>query len=307
MLNDLLAPHAGISVGAALLTAFLLGLLHGVTPDEHTWPITLSYALGGFSSRRGLQAGVLFSAAFAVQRAIASLLAYLALARLFGSQGFNIAVDLAVGLVMAASGVYILRLGRELHLTEWLERWMHRLLRVVAQDRPDGSLPVEARPVPVRLVLIHGFVAGWGTGAFAIIIYTVLAPAMPNAGMALLPGLLFGLGTMVMQGAAGAAFGAWMHRRNLGERAMSYVAHAVSGNTLFFGGLLFALWGAIQLGLPGVAATLDRGISTGIPVPNLDSVSPGLVVVAAVFVVAAWSFVRSVRHVQREQLAEEVR
>jgi hypothetical protein len=25
-----------------LLTALLLGLVHGVTPDEHTWPITLA-------------------------------------------------------------------------------------------------------------------------------------------------------------------------------------------------------------------------------------------------------------------------
>ena len=36
-----------------LATSFLLGIVHGVTPDEHTWPITFSYAVGGYSTRRG--------------------------------------------------------------------------------------------------------------------------------------------------------------------------------------------------------------------------------------------------------------
>ena len=43
------------ALGANLLKAFLLGLLHGVTPDEHTWPIVFSYAIGGYSTWRGLR------------------------------------------------------------------------------------------------------------------------------------------------------------------------------------------------------------------------------------------------------------
>jgi hypothetical protein len=69
--------HATFAVD--LLTAFLLGIVHGITPDEHTWPITFSYAVGGYSSRRGLRARLTFSLAFAVQRALASELAYLGL------------------------------------------------------------------------------------------------------------------------------------------------------------------------------------------------------------------------------------
>ena len=45
-LTDPLAVHAGAGLAGLLLSAFLLGVLHGVTPDEHTWPITLSYAIG---------------------------------------------------------------------------------------------------------------------------------------------------------------------------------------------------------------------------------------------------------------------
>ncbi len=47
---DLWSPHHGLSFGMVVLTAFLLGVVHGVTPDEHTWPITFSYAIGSFSA-----------------------------------------------------------------------------------------------------------------------------------------------------------------------------------------------------------------------------------------------------------------
>lgn len=36
---DLWSPHHGLSFGIVIVTAFLLGVVHGVTPDEHTWPI----------------------------------------------------------------------------------------------------------------------------------------------------------------------------------------------------------------------------------------------------------------------------
>ena len=65
-----------VSFTVDLLTAFLLGIVHGVTPDEHTWPITFSYAVGGYSTRRGLRAGLLFSLAFAIQAGLASELAH---------------------------------------------------------------------------------------------------------------------------------------------------------------------------------------------------------------------------------------
>jgi hypothetical protein len=44
-----------------LLTLFyssLFGLLHGILPDEHTWPITFSYAIAGGSGKDGMQAGL---------------------------------------------------------------------------------------------------------------------------------------------------------------------------------------------------------------------------------------------------------
>jgi hypothetical protein len=303
--TDPLAVQAGAGLAGLLLTAFLLGVLHGVTPDEHTWPITLSYAIGAASGRRGMQAGLLFSAAFTVQRAIASELAFLALAPVLASGSLNAAIDLVVGLVMAVSGAYILRRGRELHLTEGLERSLHRLLRVAEHDETDGRLAVGGAPVPLRMTLVHGFVAGWGTGAFAIIIYTKIAPAMPNAAVAFLPGLLFGLGTMLVQAAAGAAIGAWMRSRGLGAAALTYVGRSVAGNTLLYGGLLFAAWGLFALLFPGPAALLDQGLPTGIGIPNLGSVNAGLLLVAVIVLgIAGGSFVRALRRARAMVPAE---
>jgi hypothetical protein len=305
---DLFATNAAGGMLGVLVTAFLLGVLHGVTPDEHTWPITVSYAIGAASGRRGMQAGLLFSAAFTLQRAIASELAFLALAPVLASGVLNSWIDLLVGVVMAVSGLYILRKGRELHLTEGLERFLHRVLHVGPSDGTDGLPAGDDRPIPLRMTLVHGFVAGWGTGAFAVIIYTVLAPAMPNAAVAFLPGLLFGVGTMLVQAAAGFTLGAWMRRRQLGEAAMNYVSRAVAGNTLLYGGLLFAAWGFVSLLFPTMADTLDQGLPTGIPIPNLDSVNAGLILVAIVVaIIAAGSFVRALRRVRALAPAEVTR
>ncbi|HZT53207.1 MAG TPA: hypothetical protein VE995_02375 [Gaiellaceae bacterium] len=301
-------PFATIAIGGggALASALGLGLLHGLTPDEHTWPITMSYALGGFSGRRGLHAALLFSAAFTAQRALASELAYFALAGLLMNAGFNAGVDLAVGLLMAVSGAYILHLGREPHLTESLERRLHRLLCRRGCREGHGVALVGAAAVPLRMTLVHGFVAGWGTGPFALVIYTVLAPAMGSPALAFLPGLLFGLGTMAMQGVFGAAVGAWMRARRLGGDALARLARVVSGAALAYGGLLFTVWGSFALALPGPARRVEQGIPTGIPLPGLDHLGAGLALVLAVLAIVAWAFRRGARPLTHRPSASPV-
>src|SRR5262249_14936164 len=158
--------HVNLSVD--LLTAFLLGLVHGITPDEHTWPITFSYAVGGYSTRRGLRAGLIFSAAFTVQAALASELAHLGLAGWVTSDPFAGVIYVIVGVVMTAGGFYVTGPGALPHL------------HLPGFDRLHGQLhqPRELKP---WMPAVHGFIAGWGLDAFSAIIYTTLAPAMPSA------------------------------------------------------------------------------------------------------------------------------
>lgn len=266
---------AGMSIALALVLAFLLGVIHGITPDEHTWPITFNYAIGSYSMRGGLKAGLLFSAAFTLQRAIASELAYFALADFLKGALWNFSIYIVVGLVMAASGHYVLKKGHAPHLFEG--------------HRETGA----ATAMPSYMPLVHGFIAGWGTGAFALIIYTVLAPVMRSPYLAFLPGLLFGLGTMVMQMILGALFGAWMARRRLDDAARAFVARTTAGRTLRLAGAAFVLAGIVGLVYPALD---DMSFETGIRIHNLAHLGLGFfMVVLSMVPIAGYAFWRSLR------------
>jgi hypothetical protein len=283
---DLWNPQAAGGAAVLLATAALLGVVHGVTPDEHTWPITFSYAVGSYSSKGGMRAGFLFSLAFTLQRAIASELAYFALVKLLQQERWEYFVYAVVGVAMAGSGFYLLKRGRILHL-------FHQHDAEPTLVTPGGEMPKAWTYMP----LLHGFIAGWGTGAFALIIYATLAPAMVSPWLGFLPGLFFGIGTMLTQIAIGGFVGAWMRRRKLSEAAMQHLARHVSGQTLAYGGLAFTIAGIIGFADPGVFAW---SLNTGIRVHNLAHLGIGFVlVVVTLFVIAAQAFVSGIRELPK--------
>ncbi|WEG10972.1 hypothetical protein PU629_12375 [Pullulanibacillus sp. KACC 23026] len=268
-----------------LLTVLLMGMVHGITPDEHTWPITFSYSIGSYSTKGGIRSGLYFSLAFTLQRAIASELAYFALVRFFTQSGAEQIVYMIVGLVMLLSGYYIRFRHKTLHLFPWIEKLA-------------PAVKKEGEPVPAKLALIHGFIAGWGTGAFATIIYTVISPNMPNAWVAFLPGLFYGIGTMIMQMLIGGLFGRWIERQNLDHLAKSYIGRFVSANTLLYGGILFVVLGFLELTDPKIS---DWGVSTGLPIFNLDSIN--LALLLTIFIVGGvggYSIFKAIRKVKNE-------
>jgi hypothetical protein len=281
LLNLWNPEHLSLTIG--LITAFILGMIHGITPDEHTWPITFSYSIGSYSTKGGMRAGLLFSLGFTIQRAIASELAFLALANFLMHPAAENLVYVVVGSVMAMSGYYIRHRGKAIHLIPWLEKLL-----------PNHS---DYAPVPLKLAFVHGIVAGWGTGAFATIIYTVISPTMPSVYAGFVPGLLFGLGTVVTQVFIGAVFGWWMQRRQLNAAHKAFVGRFVSGNTLFYGGALFVLAGLLGLLEPSLT---EWQINTGIKIHNLDSINLGLILVVAVVAVVGglsmWQALHKVKH-----------
>jgi sulfite exporter TauE/SafE len=229
-----------VSPSVILAYSFLLGLLHGVLPDEHTWPITFSYAIGGASGRAGLKAGLFFSAAFTVQRALLSQAAYFALAPFLLRPNINGLVFLVVGLAMAIAGALLLR------------RVAHPHPHIFGRQ-DAGFHPAEAdqtRVTPLHWTLIHGFIAGFGFEGFSVYINTVAAPAMPSPWLGFLPGLLFGLGTMLVLAIMGVLFGSFLRwARTLSERQIARIGAETGARTLFYGGLLFMVFAiAILLG-----------------------------------------------------------
>lgn len=288
---NLWSPQGGLSVGVALLTAFLLGVVHGVTPDEHTWPITFSYAVGSFSARKGLRSALAFSLAFTLQRALLSELAYLGLLAVQDSPVWNAAIYVVVGAVMALAAFYVLRLRCSLHLHLWPPR-------IGGCHRPQHADTAEwagRTPTPA-MATVHGFVAGWGMGAFALIMMTVLAPAMPSAALGWAPGAAFGVGTTVVLAGAGAVIGSLIRRQRLPRQLAERVAQESAGWTLLAGGILFLVAGAVGLAIPSV---MTAGIATGIHVHNLDQLNVGTLLVILVVAVTVATIIRTVRRVRR--------
>jgi hypothetical protein len=242
-----IAEARRMSAITLLVYCFAFGMLHGILPDEHTWPITFSYAIGGASGSAGIKAGLYFSAAFTFQRMILAELSYLALAPFLLSPGINGFVYVAVGLVMFVAGVIVLRRNRYPHV-HLLDRCRDRECEI--QETTRATSTKNARPntptpaPPVQWTLVHGFIAGFGLGGFSMFVNVVAAPAMPSPWVAFLPGFVFGLGTMLMLVILGGLIGISLrHLRSLSGEEIRRIGSQTGGRTLLFGGLLFGIFG----------------------------------------------------------------
>ena len=293
-LGIILNPPPGLTVSTILAIAFVLGLLHGATPDEHTWPITFSYAIGSYSTKEGMKAGFTFSAGFTAQRALLTTLGFLGLAAIYTKYNLDGPVYIAVGIAMAIAGSYILR-GRYPHLP--FDVLLH------GKEHHSGSAtrtPTETahlQQVPLPMAAVHGLIAGFGFGAYATILTFVLAPEVPSLIWAPLVGVAFGLGTMAMQVVFGAVFANFARVRKLSADDVCYLGRSTGGRTLYYGGMLFAGVGAFLVLFPWIA---DVGIQTGNPIPNLDTfgIATGLVL-AVVGGVGIWSMLQGLRELRR--------
>ncbi len=302
----------GLSI--LLITSYLLGVIHGITPDEHTWPITFSYAVGSYSTKKGMKAGMMFSSGFTLQRAILSEIAYLALAGIFMSAYIDGLSYVFVGIAMALAGIYIMRREHVAHF-HGLEKSLYRVFGIHRhqESREEKELthmsnPVideAGKPIPLKLAFVHGIIAGFGFGAFALIIYTVMAPSMPSVYLGFLPGLLFGLGTMTMQVILGAGFGTWLTKaKNLTKKGIQAVSVGISTYVLTYGGIAFFLAGIMILFFPQIN---NINIITGIKIHNLDSLGVGFFLVVIVVVVIGFiGYRRSVRRAQEMGLTKPV-
>lgn len=287
---DLWSPHAGTSLMMILATAYLLGLVHGITPDEHTWPITFSYAIGSYSTRKGMAVGLFFSLAFTLQRAIASELAYFALASIMSFPGVDYIVYLVVGMAMFLGGLYIFRFKNVLHIH------FGRVDRSHHAAALSGTLP-DIQPPTIKMAVVHGFIAGFGFGAFALIIYSTLAPAMPSPYWGWLPGFLFGLGTTTVQLLAGAAFGMLSRHLKLPPEAAARVSGLTAGRTLTWGGLLFFLAGAFGLLYPSLAG---YQLTTPFYIHNLHHIGIAFaLVIVVVMVIGMGTLIIETHRIQR--------
>ncbi len=294
----------------ALIMSFILGIVHGITPDEHTWPITFSYAVGSGTVEGGAKAGLVFSAGFTLQRALMSEIAYFVFVGFMLNPFFSGVVYIIVGAAMVFAGSYILNKGIYPHW-HWLEEKLGVISTLHSKDSEYHTRELEhsANPVcceeggalkaaPTSMAFIHGIIAGFGFGAFALILFTSISPAMPSPWVAWLPGLLFGVGTMLTQVLIGSGLVVFLTRiKNLSKEGVNYVTRFMSGNTLYYGGALFSLAGILIILFPAIAG---YGIKTPINIPNLDEIDLGFIlVIAVVAVIGVGSYFAGVKKAEK--------
>lgn len=299
-----------------LSLAFLLGIVHGITPDEHTWPITFSYSIGAFNRKGGAKAGLFFSLGFTAQRTLLGILSFTALAAFFTGIYTDSIVFIVVGLVMSVSGFYILRKNVyiDFHLFSKLaDSFIHIFTgkHSHAHKEKDQQFKEEGldehsifaqrsflkpRKVPLGLAALHGAIAGFGFGAIDLLIYTSIVPKMPSIWYAWMPGFLFGIGTLIMQVVLGYAIGSWLQKRKYTESQITFISRKTSGRTLGYGGLVFALVGVLIFLSPQIGAFQ---IQTGLNIPNLNSLDIGTAVVVAVLLITVVSYFIAIKEIRK--------
>jgi hypothetical protein len=153
---------------------------------------------------------------------------------------------------MTVAGSLVMRRNRYIHfhlLGHHHEeaRSMGTSLSVLGKTHNEAHVP-DASPPPAAWTLLHGFIAGFGFGGFSIFVNTVAAPAMRSPWLGFLPGLVYGLGTMIVIAAVGALFGASLRlARTLSVSEIKRIGAQTAGKTLFFGGFFFAAFGVLTL------------------------------------------------------------
>lgn len=227
------------SIIGIVVTSFILGLVHGVTPDEHTWPITFTYAMGVKTAKKGMLAALIFSLAFTLQRSF--------ITEVIGLVGKPLDLTIyagivyaIVGIVMMAAGAYILRYLRYPHF-HFLKQHGH-FERSEEECKDCAKISTNA-PAP-KMALIHGFIAGFGVGPFFLAItgLTLLVP--PSIGF--VTGLAFGLGTTLMLIILGFAIGfAVEFTQKKFKKDITNQVQKLSGYILFYGGIIFIAIGIL--------------------------------------------------------------
>ncbi|GEM_PF-224598 len=163
-----------------LLIAFILGLIHGLIPHEHTWPITIPYAISQGEVVRGILAAIIFTGALTLIWSIVSELVSIS-GFILLNVGYNPIVNIVTGLVMIIVGLFVI---------------MPRVNRITSKNSIVTS-SVDIKQLPYRYIWIHGLSAAFSTGCLLIITYTLALTVNPLLGWCV--GLLFGLGTMITQ------------------------------------------------------------------------------------------------------------
>ncbi|MGC9071741.1 MAG: hypothetical protein ACP5HK_03475 [Acidilobus sp.] len=155
-----------------LLAVFVVGVVHGLKPDEHTWPITVSYGLMQRDVRGVVAAVSVFAGALTLIWTLMSALVGQVIG-LLQTPLHGPVVDIAVGITMVGVAAYL----------------------VFSEHENSG----EVKTADYKMIWIHGLAAAFGGDFFIVLVMaTILVPVI-SSGTSFLVGLMFSLGSWAAQ------------------------------------------------------------------------------------------------------------
>lgn len=205
-----------VSVGVALGLAFVLGLLHGLTPG-HGKTIAAAYLIG--SGGTGGQAVALAGIVTATHALATALIAAIpiALGHAQPPGSLSSALELGAGLLILAMGVWLLRRPVRLH-------------------DPDRSHPGARGLLPARRLAGIGFVGGLVPNPEALLVVLVAFSLHQwTAGAALIGAFSAGLGLVVLAIAIAAVRGGPLVVRLAGGKLAAMAPRLAAGVFLLMG------------------------------------------------------------------------
>jgi len=155
------------------LAIFIIGIVHGLKPDEHTWPITVSYGImqrnvRGAMASTGVFAGALTLVWTSLSALTGQLLSF------FQDYDLDPIVDVIVGLSMIGVAAVFL-------------------------FKDKGKVADEGDNPDYKLIWIHGLAAAFGGDFIVVLLLTVALSTLVSVNLTFLIGLLFGIGSWMAQ------------------------------------------------------------------------------------------------------------
>ncbi|HLI46333.1 MAG TPA: hypothetical protein VKU94_03990 [Geobacterales bacterium] len=166
-----------LGVNLIFLALLFIGIIHGLKPDEHTWPITIPYALAQKDLKRAILASFVFTGALTLVWTFLSL----AVSQIFlfiNPQVTTPYADLIAGITMIiVACLFILR-----------------------SKRNENGLKTSSPAPDYKYIWIHGLAASFGGDFIVVLILTsVLIGSIIPSSIGFMIGLMFGVGSMLAQ------------------------------------------------------------------------------------------------------------
>ena len=165
-------------ISLVFLALFIIGFIHGIKPDEHTWPITIPYALVQKDLKRAVLASFVFTGALTLIWTILSFMVSQILSLLTNPEMLTPYATVAAGTTMiAVASLFIIK------------------------TKKNGNKIGTDHSVPdYRYIWIHGLAASFGGDFFVVLVLSsVLLGSVIPVSLGFLIGFLFGIGSMIAQ------------------------------------------------------------------------------------------------------------